>query len=73
MTVDEIGKQIRRVRKSQGLTQSELALTANTAVRFISELENGKITCETGKVLQVIQCLGIRIELHSPHTGRNTL
>ena len=67
MTVDEIGRQIRRVRKSQGLTQSELALTANTAVRFISELENGKVTCEIGKALQVIRCLGIRVELSIPH------
>jgi y4mF family transcriptional regulator len=63
MTVEEIGKTIRRVRKSQGLTQSELAMTANTAVRFISDLENGKVTCEIGKALQVIQCLGIKIRL----------
>jgi y4mF family transcriptional regulator len=63
MTVEEIGKTIRRVRKSQGLTQSELAMTANTAVRFISDLENGKVTCEIGKALQVIQCLGVQIRL----------
>ncbi len=63
MTVEEIGQTIRRVRKSQGLTQSELAMTANTAIRFISDLENGKATCEIGKALQVIQCLGIKIRL----------
>ena len=63
MTVDEIGKRVRQIRKAQGLTQSELAMTAHTATRFISDLENGKPTCEIGKALQVIQCLGIRIEL----------
>ena len=65
MTVEEIGKKIRMVRKAQGLTQSELAMTANTAVRFISDLENGKTTCEIGKALQVIHCLGIQLKLIS--------
>lgn len=66
MTVDEIGKRVRQIRKAQGLTQNELAMTAHTATRFISDLENGKLTCEIGKALQVIQCLGIRIELSAP-------
>ncbi len=68
MTIQETGERIRSARKSQGLTQRELAMTANTAVRFISDLENGKPTCEIGKAFQVIQCLGIQIELKSPHT-----
>lgn len=68
MTVEEIGSRIRIVRKSQGLTQRELAMTANTAVRFISDIENGKPTCEIGKALQVIKCLGIKIELNIPHS-----
>jgi HTH-type transcriptional regulator/antitoxin HipB len=71
MTVNEIGNQIRKLRKSQGLTQRELAMTANTAVRFLSELENGKPTCEIGKALQVIECLGLRVELNIPHLGRD--
>ena len=66
MTVDEIGKTIRHARKTQGITQSALAMTANTAPRFISDLENGKPTCEIGKALQVINCLGITIELKEP-------
>lgn len=67
MTVDEVGKCIRVERKSQGLTQSELAMTANTASRFISDLENGKATCQIGKALHVMGCLGIRITLETPH------
>ena len=73
MTVKEIGKRIRYIRKEQGLTQSELAMTANTATRFISDLENGKPTCEIGKALQVIECLGIRVELNVPHAGRDAV
>lgn len=68
MTIDIIGKTIREARKAQGLTQGELALTANTATRFISDLENGKATCEIGKALQVMASLGIQIELHLPET-----
>lgn len=63
MGIQEIGKLIRAERKAQGLTQGELAMTAHTASRFISDLENGKATCQIGKALQVISCLGIRIKL----------
>lgn len=66
MKVEEIGIAIRNERKSQGLTQSELAMAANTASRFISDLENGKATCQIGKALQVINCLGIKIQLTPP-------
>lgn len=66
MTVQEVGQCIRDERKAQGLTQRELAMAANTATRFISDLENGKPTCQVGKVLQVITCLGIRVELGVP-------
>jgi len=60
---EQFGRFIRQTRKAQGLTQMELALTANTAPRFISDLENGKTTCQIGKAIQVALVLGIRIEL----------
>lgn len=66
MDSKQIGQAIRAARKQQGLTQIELALTANTAQRFISELERGKATCQIGKILDVTAALGIRIELHPP-------
>ena len=66
MITTDIGQAVRKARKAQGLTQSELALTANTAPRFISDLENGKVTCQIGKALQVLTTLGVRIELIQP-------
>lgn len=63
----DIGKIIRQVRKQLGVTQSDLALTADTGLRFIGELEKGKSTCELGKVLQVLQVLGIKCQLN--HQG----
>jgi len=62
----ELGQYIRHTRKSLGVTQEKLALTAGTGLRFISDLENGKPTCEIGKVLTVLHRLGIQISLTSP-------
>ena len=39
---EELGKAIRDLRRSQGVTQAQLAGLSNTGVRFISDLENGK-------------------------------
>ena len=62
----EIGQKVRQVRRVQGLRQEDLALTAGTAVRFISDLENGKETCQIGKVLSVLEALGIKVEVNEP-------
>ncbi len=68
-TVDQIGNTIRDTRKRLQITQKELALTSGTGLRFIIDLEKGKPTCETGKVLLVLQTLGIRLELLPPSGG----
>jgi hypothetical protein len=47
--------------KRLGATQKDLALTSGTGLRFVIELEKGKETCQIGKVLTVLQTLGIRI------------
>ena len=65
-TPKQIGKLVRDVRKSLGVTQKQLALTAGTGLRFITELEQGKPTCQLEKVLYVIQTLGIKINFTLP-------
>jgi y4mF family transcriptional regulator len=67
-TPADIGKLIRETRKKLRVTQKALALTSGTGLRFIIELERGKETCEIGKVLTVLQTLGIRISLTAPAT-----
>lgn len=62
----KIGQLIKKTRKKLGLTQKTLALTTGTGLRFIGELENGKPTCQMGKVLLVLNTLGIQIELTLP-------
>ena len=34
-------------------------MTSSTGIRFISDLENGKETCQIGKVLLVLRTLGL--------------
>lgn len=65
-TPEHIGELVRVTRKSMGVTQKDLALTSGTGLRFIIELEKGKPTCQLGKVLTVLQTLGIKLTLTSP-------
>lgn len=55
----DLGLCVRAHRKAQGATQAEFAALCGVGVRFISDLENGKPTVELGKVLQVLNCLGL--------------
>jgi HTH-type transcriptional regulator / antitoxin HipB len=65
-TPRDIGGLIRQTRRSLGVTQRGLALTSGTGLRFIIELEKGKETAEFGKVLTVLQTLGIQLTLTPP-------
>lgn len=66
---EELGRLVKKERKAMGLTQAELALTSGTGMRFISDLENGKPTCQIGKTLTVMKTLGMRLTLYSPHSS----
>ena len=68
-TTEDLGRLVKEGRKALGLTQAELALTSGTGVRFISDLENGKHTCQIGKTLTVLKTLGIRLTTYSPHSS----
>lgn len=65
-TPKTIGELVKSTRNSMGVTQKDLAMTSGTGLRFIIEMEQGKPTCQLGKVLTVLQTLGIKIELVPP-------
>ena len=70
-TPAELGKIVRKERKAMGLTQANLALASGTGLRFISDLENGKPTCQLGKTLKVLKALGLSLTLSGRlHSGR---
>ncbi len=60
---ERLGALIRAKRTFLKVTQKELALAAGTGLRFIIDLERGKETCRIGKVIDVLQALGISIQL----------
>ena len=58
-----ISLQIRNLRKKNGLTQIEFAKRAGVGLRFLRELENGKMTIRMDKLMQVLDFLGYHLEL----------
>ena len=62
-----IGEIAKKTRINLDLTQEALAMTAGTGLRFIYDLENGKPTCEIGKVLSLLNTLGITVMLTPPN------
>jgi HTH-type transcriptional regulator/antitoxin HipB len=72
LTPETIGKTIRDTRKKMGVTQKDLALTSGTGLRFVIDLEKGKPTCHVGKVLTVLQTLGIELTLKAPQLSGET-
>lgn len=67
MDCEALGRKIRDLRRAQGITQAQLAGLANTGVRFIGDLENGKETCQIGKLQRVLAALGVDILIRSPY------
>ena len=65
-TTAEVGGFIRAERKKQKLSQLQLAGLANTGIRFISDLENGKGTVQLQKLLAVVSALGLSMFVYSP-------
>jgi len=62
----EIGAIVQQTRKQLGITQRALSMTSGTGLRFITDLEKGKPTCQLEKTLLVLQTLGIKLTLVPP-------
>lgn len=63
--MEDLGAFVIDHRKAERHTQQELADLAGVGRRFLSELEAGKPTAEIGKVLQVLNALGIDLIVKS--------
>lgn len=63
VNIKELGEIVKKNRKSQGLTQEQLAAACGIGRRFIVELEGGKVTCHLGKAIQVLSALGIDLNV----------
>jgi len=61
--LENVVLRVKKLRKKNGLTQIEFAKRAGVGLRFLRELERGKITVRVDKLMQVLDFLGYHIEL----------
>lgn len=64
-----LGSRIRNERKSQGLSQTELANLSDVSLNFLSQLESGKSTVRIDKALKVMQTLGLEFKIQYGSSG----
>lgn len=62
-STQDLGLLVREYRVAQKMTQADILGLANTGNRFIVELENGKPTVQFQKVLDVLDALGLELEI----------
>ena len=58
-TPTDLGALIRQRRKMLGLSQDSLDALSGVSHKFLNEVEQGKQTAQIGKVMRVIEMLGI--------------
>jgi HTH-type transcriptional regulator / antitoxin HipB len=64
MTKDNFGPTLRNRRRDLGLRQEELAELAGVSARFVGELESGKATARLDKFQDVLNALGLKLEIN---------
>lgn len=65
-SVSELGTLVRATRKSVGLRMDDLAATSSLSKQFVNDVELGKSGVQLGKVLQVLQELGVHMYVDVP-------
>ncbi len=65
-TVEALGKVVRASRKAQKIRQDDAAGSIGVSENFLGKIERGGETVQWGKLFQVLQGLGIRLELDVP-------
>jgi transcriptional regulator with XRE-family HTH domain len=60
--MDDVGKRIREVRKSRGMTQDQLATATGLSKSFISEVENDSRNASSKNLLNIADALGASLE-----------
>lgn len=68
-SASEIAELVKNERKAQRVTQVQLSQLANVGVRFVRDIEDGKLSIHFDKLLRVLLTLGISITLSTPDEG----
>ena len=59
-----LGARLTAERKRQGLSRSQAAAVCNVSTSFIRDAESAPEKCSLGKLLQLVQGLGLTLELN---------
>lgn len=73
ISITSIGEAVRETRIAQRFRAADVAGMCGVSESFISDLENGKPTLQIGKVLHVLDELGITLEMKSSHMSQADL
>ncbi|MCQ2358867.1 MAG: helix-turn-helix transcriptional regulator [Phascolarctobacterium sp.] len=57
--IKDLGELIKKRRKDLGYTQADISDYTGLSISFISDVEHGKETVELGKVLRLVNILGM--------------
>ncbi len=68
-SVEDLGLVIRAVRKSSGVRQDDLASTVGVSKQFTADVERGKPTAQMGRVMLLLQELGIALNVDIPDSA----
>lgn len=70
MKITRISETVQRRRKALGLTQLELADLADVSERLIRDVETGRLTIKTEKLLTILEALGLEIRIQKINSGQ---
>lgn len=62
-TAAELGELVKAMRRDQGLLQADLAGLSGSGNRFVGDLERGKPTLQLQKVLDMLDLLGLEVQI----------
>ena len=68
-TAEELGRLIRDQRKQQGLRQTDLAAIIGSSHVFVGDVEKGKPSVQLGRVLRLLDELGLELRVSVPDTA----
>lgn len=67
-SVEDLGLVIRAVRKSAGIRLDDLASTVKVSKQFTSDVERGKPTVQMGRVMRLLEELGVPLSVDIPES-----
>lgn len=67
-SAEDLGKFVRTWRKARGITLETVSGLSNVSTKFLSEFERGKDTAEVGKILKVLNVLGLEVTIEKRNT-----